>query len=240
MSDHGDCFGEHQKIDTGIFEFLKALPGAIMKKTPFSFMTPTGVAETFQPVSAIQVPNPISWADEERDLTAWLGNDLQDAAFKKLYELSDKVKRCNHDDIVSDWAYLQISDHFYYMCTKFFSDGAVHAYFNPYESPYDAFMNYMNVLSDFEKRLDIACPGDETEMEITSLRRRVEKRDDTIAKLESELHNLRSKLKKIAVKTGGGTAQKIKKVSTTDSNTVAEVVKKPVKKTMKKSIKDKK
>ncbi|MEZ5012044.1 MAG: glycoside hydrolase family 57 protein [Bacteroidales bacterium] len=90
-----ETFGEHQKADTGIFEFLKALPGAIMKKSQFTFMTPSEVADTFQPVSAIQVPNPISWADEERDLTAWLGNDLQDAAFRKLYELTDKVRRCN-------------------------------------------------------------------------------------------------------------------------------------------------
>ncbi len=125
-----------------------------LKKTPFKFMTPSEIADTLQPVSAISIPSPISWADEERDITAWLGNELQVAALDKLYELSDKVNKCNDEQMKKDWEYLQSSDHFYYMATKFFSDGAVHAYFNPYETPYDAFMNYMNVLSDFEIRLN--------------------------------------------------------------------------------------
>lgn len=210
-----ETFGEHQKADTGIFDFLKALPGAILKKSPFTFMTPSEVADSFQPVSAIQVPNPISWADEERDLTAWLGNDLQDAAFKKLYGLSAKVRKCNHEDLLTDWGYLQVSDHFYYMCTKFFSDGAVHAYFNPYESPYDAFMNYMNVLSDFEKRLNAACPGEETDQEISALMKKLEKRDEAIARLEYEVHTLRGNMKKLTVKAGNGTA-KNKKITATE------------------------
>jgi len=195
-----ETFGEHQKAESGIFEFLRALPEAIIKKSPFSFMTPTEISGRFQPVSAIQVPTPISWADEERDLTAWLGNDLQDAAFKKLYEFTARIKKCNNEELIIDWGYLQVSDHFYYMCTKFFSDGAVHAYFNPYESPYDAFMNYMNVLSDFEKRLDAACPENEVDQEITALRKRVGRRDETIASLESELANLRARLKKMTAK----------------------------------------
>jgi len=216
-----ETFGEHQKSETGIFEFLKALPGAIIKKTPFTFMTPTEIAGKFQPVSAIQVPTPISWADEERDLTAWLGNDLQDAAFKKLYELADKIKKCNNEDLMIDWRYLQVSDHFYYMCTKFFSDGAVHAYFNPYESPYDAFMNYMNVLSDFEKRLEGICPENEIDQEIATLRRRVSRRDEAIQGLESELSNLRDRLKKMTAKTGR------KSGITKKSEPVKSTVKKP-------------
>ncbi|MDX2414758.1 MAG: glycoside hydrolase family 57 protein, partial [Bacteroidales bacterium] len=140
-----ETFGEHQKADTGIFDFIKAMPGAVLSATSFKFLTPSEASQGMQPVSAIQVPQAISWADEERDLTAWLGNDLQDAAFNKLYELGPRARMSNNPEILKDWDYLQVSDHFYYMCTKFFSDGAVHDYFNPYESPYDAFMNYMNV-----------------------------------------------------------------------------------------------
>lgn len=100
------------------------------------------------------MPLPVSWADQERDLSAWLGNDLQDDAFDNLYSLEKKVKDCDDEGIQRDWLYLQTSDHFYYMCTKFFSDGDVHKYFNPYNSPYDAFINYMNVLTDFTLRID--------------------------------------------------------------------------------------
>jgi alpha-amylase len=108
-------------------------------------------------VSAISVPHPISWADEERDLTAWLGNELQDEAFGKLYSYESKVRNCNNPEILKDWLYLQTSNHFYYMCTKWFSAGEVHKYFNPYGSPYEAFINYMNVLSDFMIRVDESC-----------------------------------------------------------------------------------
>ena len=121
-------------------------------------MTPTEIAYSLQPVSAISIPSPISWADEERDITAWLGNEMQVAALDKLYSLSGKVNKCGDSLIKKDWEYLQSSDHFYYMATKFFSDVAVHAYFNPYDTPYDAFMNYMNVLSDFEIRLQKLFP----------------------------------------------------------------------------------
>jgi alpha-amylase len=209
-----ETFGEHQKKESGIFEFLKALPAEVIKKTPFNFMTPSEVADRFEPVSAIMVPNPVSWADEERDITAWLGNELQDAAFGKLYELEPMVRRCNDPAILSDWKYLQVSDHFYYMCTKFFSDGAVHAYFNPYESPYDAFMNYMNILSDFERRLQSACPGDGNGHEVIQLRRRLEQREEAVERLETELHSLRAKLKKLTVKSGKTAARKAKGSST--------------------------
>ena len=109
-----------------------------------------------QPIASLHVPFPISWADEERDLTSWLGNELQDEAFSKLFLTWDKVKTSDDPDILSDWGKLQTSDHFYYMCTKWFSDGSVHKYFNPYSSPYEAFINYMNVLSDFIIRIDDA------------------------------------------------------------------------------------
>lgn len=149
-----ETFGEHQWADTGIFHFLRALPAAVFKYSNFIFATPSEVADMHQPKAALHVPHPISWADEERDLTAWLGNELQDEAFDKLYELKQKVDVINDPQMKKDWLYLQTSDHFYYMCTKFFSDGDVHKYFNPYDTPYEAFINYMNVLSDFSIRID--------------------------------------------------------------------------------------
>ncbi len=144
-----ETFGEHQWAETGIFDFLNALPGSIIKSSDYSFSTLSEVSNSLQTVSPLHIPYPISWADEERDLTAWLGNELQDEAFNKLYSIEDKVKKCNDEEIIKMWRYLQTSDNFYYMCTKWFSDGEVHKYFNPYNSPYEAFINYMNVLSDF-------------------------------------------------------------------------------------------
>lgn len=148
-----ETFGEHQWAETGIFEFMRLLPGAILAHTNFSFSTPSEVLANAKAVAPIQVPIPISWADEERDLTAWLGNDLQNEAFTKLYEVEKRMAEIEDEELQRDWNYLQTSDHFYYMSTKFFSDGAVHAYFSPYDTPYDAFINYMNVLSDFILRV---------------------------------------------------------------------------------------
>jgi alpha-amylase len=149
-----ETFGEHQWAETGIFDFMKTLPGEILSKTNFTFNTPSEVSASLQPVAPIHVPSPISWADEERDTTAWLGNELQDDAFKRLYSLEEKVLATNNPQLLRDWELLQTSDHFYYMCTKWFSDGAVHKYFNAYNSPYEAYINYMNVLSDFILRLE--------------------------------------------------------------------------------------
>jgi len=149
-----ETFGEHQWLETGIFDFMRALPARVFSDSNFSFNTPSELSDALQPISAIHVPHPISWADEERDLTAWLGNDLQDEAFDAIYAIEHKVKAINNFDLIVEWRYLQTSDHFYYMCTKWFSDGDVHKYFNPYGSPYEAFINYMNVLSDFIIRVD--------------------------------------------------------------------------------------
>ncbi|HBS87938.1 MAG: alpha-amylase [Bacteroidetes bacterium GWF2_38_335] len=149
-----ETFGEHQWKETGIFDFLKALPRTVFNMSDFGFNTPSEVVEKIDPVGVVNVPYPCSWADEERDLTAWLGNALQDEAFNNLYSLIDKVEKCGSPDLKRDWLYLQTSDHFYYMCTKWFSDGDVHKYFNPYNSPYEAFINYMNILSDFIIRLN--------------------------------------------------------------------------------------
>ena len=145
-----ETFGEHQSSETGIFDFLRELPNRIFASGNFEFLTPSEVAKKHQPISPIHTEYPISWADEERDLSAWLGNEMQDEAYSKIYSLAEKVLATNDENLIKTWRSLQTSDHFYYMCTKWFSDGDVHIYFNPYDTPYDAFINYMNVVSDFE------------------------------------------------------------------------------------------
>ncbi len=147
-----ETFGEHQKADSGIFEFFKALPEEVIKRN-LEFRTASEAAKIHQPVATMHVPHAISWADEERDTSAWLGNDLQNEAYSKLYALEPLVKKAKNEAVTKTFLRLQESDHLYYMCTKFFSDGAVHSYFNPYDTPYEAFINYMNVLSDFEIRV---------------------------------------------------------------------------------------
>ena len=159
-----ETFGEHQWPETGIFEFMRALPRRVFSHSNYSFSTPSELSEKMQPVAAVHVPYPISWADEERDLTAWLGNELQDDAFKQLYDLEHKVLDIADPKLQLDWKYLQTSDHFYYMCTKWFSDGDVHKYFNPYNTPYEAYINYMNVLSDFKIRINDMQPVNRVEV----------------------------------------------------------------------------
>ncbi len=149
-----ETFGEHQSAATGIFDFMRYLPEAVISDGTFSFSTPAEAAKLYKPVSELEVSEPISWADEERDVTAWLGNELQQEAFNKLYGLYEKLALINDPLLFNEFGHLQESDHFYYMCTKFFSDGEVHKYFNPYDTPYEAFINYMNVLSDFIIRVD--------------------------------------------------------------------------------------
>lgn len=148
-----ETFGEHQWEDTGIFDFLEALPKLWLKDDHHTFMTVTEAATSFDAVDYIDVPQTITWADTERDLTAWLGNSMQQGAIKGLYELEDAVLRSDDTSILMDWRKLQTSDHFYYMCTKWMSDGDVHAYFSPYETPYIAAMNFMNVYHDIKYRL---------------------------------------------------------------------------------------
>lgn len=193
-----ETFGEHQWMESGIFEFLKALPGVIYKSTNFSFNTPGEIAANLLPISTINVPYPISWADEERDLTAWLGNELQVDAFNKLYSLTDKVNRIQDEKIQKDWKYLQASDHLYFMSTKFFSDGATQAYFNPYDTPYEAYINYMNVLSDFSIRVNAAVPESSSDQDIAGLTQVIAEKEALIQKYESELKRLKSTGTKIA------------------------------------------
>ena len=149
-----ETFGEHQSADSGIFDFMGYLPEAVISDGTFEFVTPSEAASKHKSVSSLDVPDAISWADEERDLSAWLGNELQQEACQKVYAMTEMLSIVNDEELWADFGHLQESDHFYYMCTKFFSDGEVHKYFNPYDTPYEAFINFMNVLSDFQIRLD--------------------------------------------------------------------------------------
>jgi len=153
-----ETLGEHQWAETGIFKFLDALPEKIFDVNPGqnSFLTPSQVADIYQPVGEYDIDRPISWADSERDITAWLGNPLQDNAAAELYRLEESVKRrheAGDEFVLEDWRKLTTSDHLYYMCTKYWSDGDVHKYFSPYESPYDAYINFMNVLDNLRSRV---------------------------------------------------------------------------------------
>jgi len=144
-----ETFGEHQWESTGIFEFLDHLPQQILDHADWDFKTPSEVIAAYEPTAELPFTRTTSWADQERDLTAWRGNAMQHQAFDLCYGLAQEVNSRNNPATTELWQRLQTSDHFYYMCTKFFADGDVHMYFNPYESPYDAFINYMNIITDF-------------------------------------------------------------------------------------------
>ena len=148
-----ETFGEHQWEDTGIFEFMKHLPSEILRHPDNSFVTPSEAVKKFNTVAELDVPRFMSWADTERDLSAWLSNDIQKDAISKLYDLEHDILKSKNKKLIDDWRKLQTSDHFYYMCTKWFADGDVHKYFNPYESPYEAFITCMNILNDLQWRL---------------------------------------------------------------------------------------
>ncbi|MGQ7868349.1 glycoside hydrolase family 57 protein [Sunxiuqinia sp. sy24] len=206
-----ETFGERQSEETGIFRFMEQLPEAVFKDSNFKFATPSEIAAEFQPVSAVSVPYAISWADEERDITAWLGNEMQQEAFDKVYQLKDRMAKVSDEALNKDWHYLQVSDHFYYMSTKFFSDGEVHSYFNPYESPYEAFINFMNVYSDFKLRLNTFVPESELEVKLAALNKVLDEKEEKLKKYELEIAQLQArkkrkkandKSKKTSIKTG--------------------------------------
>lgn len=148
-----ETFGEHQWEDTGIFDFLRRLPEEVFKNPHLSFRTPSEVIALHDVKDQIDMQSVVTWADTDRDLTAWVGNPMQEAAISQIYALEDAILDRNDPKLLEDWRKLQTSDHFYYMCTKWFQDGDVHAYFSPYESPYDAYIAYMNALSDLRLRL---------------------------------------------------------------------------------------
>lgn len=149
-----ETFGEHQWAESGIFDFMQHFPDEVLKRDHLGFATPkeTFALSNYQQ-EALSFPEPVSWADEQRDLSAWLGNDMQLNAIETLYELLEKVKTKGDPQLLEIARKLSTSDHFYYMCTKYFQDGDVHKYFSPYDSPDQAYIYYINALADLEERL---------------------------------------------------------------------------------------
>ncbi|MDA1079441.1 MAG: glycoside hydrolase family 57 protein [bacterium] len=148
-----ETFGEHQWEDTGIFEFFSKFVSDAIRAKKHAFITPS-VALRAKSAGEYDVPDPISWADVDRDLTAWTGNALQQDTLRLLYSFEQAVQEKNDEQLLADWRFLQTSDHFYYMCTKWAADGDVHAYFSPYNSPYEAYRQYAVVLAHLRERLE--------------------------------------------------------------------------------------
>lgn len=148
-----ETFGEHQWSESGIFDFLHHLPPEWLKQDGNTFMTVSEAIDSLPPVDYIDTPQTTTWADTERDLSAWLGNPMQQQAIQSLYQLQKPIMQTNDLSLIDDWRKLTTSDHFYYMCTKWFSDGDIHAYFSPYDTPYEAFTNFMNAWHDLRFRL---------------------------------------------------------------------------------------
>lgn len=181
-----EALGGRQPASSGILNFIYYLPKHLLSDNSFSFSTPSEIINNQQPIAPVSMEYPVSWADEERDITAWLGNDMQNEAFNKLYSLRESVNQCTDPKILIDWKYLQNSDNFYYMSTKFFSGGAYSINPNPFNSPYDAFINYMNILSDFTLRVHDSVKM-EKNTEVEQLKKLLEEKEQIIAKYQSEL-----------------------------------------------------
>jgi alpha-amylase len=148
-----ETFGEHQWADTGVFQFFEQFVGKWLENPENNFLTVSGAIKNYEAIDEISMPETVTWADTERDLSAWLGNSMQQEAAKNLYELEERVLKSKNEQLIADWRNLQTSDHLYYMCTKYWNDGDVHAYFSAYDSPYDAFLYFMNTLRDLDFRL---------------------------------------------------------------------------------------
>lgn len=183
-----ETMGEGQGRETGIFEFFKALP-VCAEKAGVGFITPTEAVTKLRPVDALSVPYPMSWTDEARDVSTWLGNRLQNEAFHKLYALAERVRMCEDRRIKQDWNYLQAADHFFFMSTKY---GSGRSSYSPYESPFDAFTNYMNVLSDFIVRVEEQYPTQIENEELNALLTTIRNQAEEIQQLEKELKSARN------------------------------------------------
>jgi alpha-amylase len=149
-----ETFGEHHWTETGIFDFLKHLPDEVFKHDHLDFVTVSEAVERYNVVGDVDVPWAISWADEDRDVSTWLGNDMQIACFNELKNIGLKLKEKGDPSLINTWRRLQTSDHLYYCSTKGLADGDVHAYFSPYDGPYDGFINYMNILQDLKQKIE--------------------------------------------------------------------------------------
>jgi alpha-amylase len=148
-----ETFGEHQWTETGIFDFIKHLPGEVLKHKHLDFATVSEVVDRYNTMGEIDVPWAISWADEDRDVSTWLGNEMQIACFNELRDIEREIKKQDNKELLHAWRLLQTSDHLYYVSTKGFEDGNVHAYFSPYDIPYEGFINYMNILQDLKQKV---------------------------------------------------------------------------------------
>jgi len=188
-----ETFGEFLPANTGIFEFMRALP-RFAKERGIGFMTPSEACETLKVAGEITVPYPMSWTDVARDVSAWMGNDLQREALDKLYSMSERVHLASDKRLKQDWNYLQSADHFYYMSTKNTRDGSAHASFSPYDSPYAAFTNYMNVLSDFIVRVEEQYPMEIENEELNSLLLTIRNQSQEIETLNKEIRQLRTNI----------------------------------------------
>jgi alpha-amylase len=151
-----ESFGEHQWADTGIFDFLRNLPTELLRHPNTTFRTATETVQALSAIGDYDVPDILTWADTDRDLTAWVGNDIQRDAIAATFRMEEDVLATDNLELIETWRKLTTSDHFYFMCTKWSEDGDVHAYFSPYESPYEAYINFMNALTDLRHRVDAA------------------------------------------------------------------------------------
>ena len=185
-----ETFGGQQPAETGIFQILEALP-RFAEERGVEFWTPTEAVTKLKAVDSLSVMHPISGADEARDTSAWLGNKLQNEAFRKLYSVAERVRLCDDRRLKQDWWYLQGADNFYYMSTKHFADGAVHSMFSPYETPFQAFTNYMNALSDFIVRVEEQYPMSIENEELNSLLTTIRNQAREIETLQKELNTQR-------------------------------------------------
>lgn len=185
-----ETFGELQPRETGIFQFLEALP-YFAKERGIEFWTPSEAISRLKAVSELSILYPISWADEARDTSAWLGNKLQNEAFNKLYSVAERVRLSDDRRLKQDWNYLQASDHFFYMSTKHMADGDVHSHFSPYDTPFQAFTNYMNVLSDFIVRVEEQYPLSIENEELNSLLTTIRNQALEIETLNKEVASMR-------------------------------------------------
>ncbi|MBD5300898.1 MAG: polysaccharide deacetylase family protein [Bacteroides sp.] len=188
-----EVFGDFQPRETGIFQFLEALP-RFAEERGVEFWTPTTAVTKLKPVAELSVLHPISWADEARDTSAWLGNKLQNEAFNKLYSVSERVRLCEDRRLKQDWYYLQGSDHFFYMSTKNMHDGSVHSQFSPYDTPFEAFTNYMNVLADFIVRVEEQYPMSIDNEELSSLLTTIRNQEREIEVLNKEAESMRKNI----------------------------------------------
>jgi alpha-amylase len=193
-----EAFGAMHPAETGIFQFLEALPRMAAERG-IEFWTPTEAIKKLKPVAELPVMHAISLADEARDTSAWLGNKLQNEAFEKLYTVAERVRLCTDRRLKQDWWYLQGSDHFYYMSTKRFADGAAHSAFSPYETAFDAFIYYMNVLADFIVRVEDQYPMEIENEELNALLTTIRNQEREIAALNKELTSMRQNVEQYNV-----------------------------------------